>query len=108
MNSREASIVLDPQQFSNDVNRIMQEIDKDPLIAKRIISPEQAMALVTPQTLIVMVDVHRPSMTPAPEAFESVQKNSRLGSSQTWTRISQRLCFGLYGTLCVIHFGIDR
>ena len=66
MNNREAWIVLDPQQFSNDVNRIMQEIDKDPLIAKRIISPEQAMALVTPQTLIVMVDVHRPSMTPAP------------------------------------------
>lgn len=74
MNNREAWIVLDPQQFSNDVNRIMQEIDKDPLIAKRIISPEQARELVSPQTLIVMVDVHRPSMTAAPALLKLSKK----------------------------------
>lgn len=74
MNKKEAWIILKPEEFSKDVVRMMEVVDKDTNVSRHIISPERAEELVTANSLIVMVDVHRPSMLPAPELLEKTNK----------------------------------
>lgn len=74
MNKKEAWIILKPEEFSNDVVRMMEVIDKDTNVSRHIISPERAEELVTENSLIVMTDVHRPSMLPAPQLLERTNK----------------------------------
>ncbi|AZP04234.1 DHH family phosphoesterase [Jeotgalibaca ciconiae] len=70
MNNKEAWIILKSDQLSKDVKRMMEVIDKDSNISKYIIGPEKAEEMITENSLIVMVDVHKPSMIPAPELME--------------------------------------
>lgn len=74
MNNKEAWIILESDQLSTNIVKMMEVIDKDSNISKHIISSEQANDRVTENSLIVMVDVHRPSMVPAPELMEVSNK----------------------------------
>lgn len=74
MNNKEAWIVTNTNEFSTDIKRMMEVIDKDAVISKHIISPERAEEMVTSDSLIVMVDVHRPSMIPAPNLMDHSKK----------------------------------
>lgn len=74
MNNKDAWIVTNTNEFSTDIKRMMETIDKDATISKHIISPEQAEEMVTSNSLIVMVDVHRPSMIPAPNLMNHSKK----------------------------------
>lgn len=70
MNNKEAWIVLKSEQLSKDVRRMMAVIDKDSNISKSIIGPEKAAEMITENSLITLVDVHKPSMIPAPELMD--------------------------------------
>lgn len=74
MNNKEAWIIMNSNEFSNDIKRMMEVIDKDANISKHIISPERAEEMITPDSLIVMADVHRPSMIPAPQLMKVSNK----------------------------------
>lgn len=74
MNNKEAWIIMDTSQLSNDMVRMMEVIDKDTNISKYIIGPERANEMVTENSLIVLADVHRPSMVPAPEIMNVSNK----------------------------------
>ncbi|MGP6147356.1 DHH family phosphoesterase [Jeotgalibaca sp. A122] len=67
MNNKEAWIIMETEQLSNDMIRMMDVIDKDTNISKYFIDSEKAKEMVTEDSLIVLVDVHKPSMVPAPE-----------------------------------------
>ncbi|WP_433944803.1 DHH family phosphoesterase [Paenibacillus sp. SN-8-1] len=60
----EAHIVLDG--VNPAIERIMERIEKDDALKKRFISPDQAMALMTENTLLIIVDTHKASMTMEP------------------------------------------
>lgn len=74
MNNKEAWIIMDNKQFSNDITRMMEVVGKDTNLSKYFISPEQARDMVTEDSLVVLSDVHRPSMVPAPELIEVSNK----------------------------------
>ena len=67
MNHKEAWIVVNPDEFSNDISRLMDEVKKDVNISKYIITPKEAAEKMTATSLLVMVDMHRPSISIAPE-----------------------------------------
>ncbi|MDZ5471667.1 DHH family phosphoesterase [Bacillus sp. 31A1R] len=62
MNQREAYIVLNANEIDTGVKRLMEEIKKHEHLSKRFITPEQALEMATDDTLLVIVDTHKPSM----------------------------------------------
>lgn len=61
-NQREGYIIVDLQEIDNGVRRLMDEVRKNEALFSRIISPEQALEIATDDTLVVIVDTHKPSM----------------------------------------------
>ena len=74
MNNKDAWIIMNKEELSSDMERMMVEVDKDATISKHIIDGEKAKELITPDSLVIMVDVHRPSMLPAPELIKLTNK----------------------------------
>lgn len=74
MNNKEAWIIMDMDQLSNDMKQMMEVVDKDSNISRHIIDKARAEEMVTADSLIVLVDVHRPSMIPAPELMDVSNK----------------------------------
>lgn len=62
MNKVKSSIVLDFDHFDRSVKRLMNEIEKDADLYEKFISPEDALQAVTENSLLVIVDTHKPSM----------------------------------------------
>jgi cyclic-di-AMP phosphodiesterase len=60
--NKEGFIILDQNELDTGVKRLMEEIKKHSEIWSRFISPEQAMEIVTDDTLLVVVDTHKPSL----------------------------------------------
>ncbi len=55
---------------TNAIERLSDVLPRDPLIQEMIISPEEAESLVDENTLVFVVDVHRPDMVAAPKVLE--------------------------------------
>ena len=62
MNKVNGRIVLDFNEYDRSVMRLMEEIEQDPELFKRFITPEEALADMTDNSLLVIVDTHKPSM----------------------------------------------
>ncbi|MYL69301.1 hypothetical protein GLW00_00470 [Halobacillus litoralis] len=61
-NDKKAAIVLDPDDIDTGVQRMVEEIEKDEELWHYFIPPEDALEMVTNETLLVVVDTHKPSM----------------------------------------------
>ncbi len=61
-NEREGYIVIDFNDIDTGVRRLMDEIRKNEALFSRFISPEQALEIATDDSLLVIVDTHKPSM----------------------------------------------
>ncbi|WP_066296056.1 DHH family phosphoesterase [Bacillus sp. FJAT-29937] len=62
MNQREGYIVINPQDIDTGIQRLMTEIKKSESMYSKFITPAQALELATDNTLLVIVDTHKPSM----------------------------------------------
>jgi cyclic-di-AMP phosphodiesterase len=62
MNQREGYIVMNAQEIDMSVQRLMNEIEKNEALFSKFITPEQAMEMATDDTLLVVVDTHKPSL----------------------------------------------
>ncbi|WP_066059765.1 DHH family phosphoesterase [Robertmurraya korlensis] len=62
MNERDAYIVLNPNDIDTGVQRLLEEIKKNESLFERFVTPEQALELATEDTLLVIVDTHKPSL----------------------------------------------
>lgn len=62
MNSREGYIVLNFNELNGSVSRLMNEIETNTELYERFITPEDVLAKITPNSLLVVVDTHKPSM----------------------------------------------
>ena len=62
MNKREGYIVYNKNEIDTGVQRLMEEIKQNEDMYNRFISPEQAYEIATDDTLLVVVDTHKPSM----------------------------------------------
>src|SRR5690606_13906770 len=55
-------IVIDFDEYDRSVMRLMEEIESDPDLFERFITPEEALSEMTEHSLLVVVDTHKPSM----------------------------------------------
>ncbi|BFJ02763.1 DHH family phosphoesterase [Priestia sp. YIM B13446] len=62
VNQKDGFIVLDPDHIDTGVQRMLEEIKKKEGLWERFITPEEALNLVSDDTLLVVVDTHKPSM----------------------------------------------
>lgn len=62
MNQREGYVVLNFNEIDNGVKRLMKEIKVNSDLHSRFITPEEALEMATEDTLLVVVDTHKPSM----------------------------------------------
>jgi len=62
VNQKDGFIVLDPQHIDTGVKRLLEEIKKSPNLWERFITPDEALNLVGDDTLLVVVDTHKPSL----------------------------------------------
>ena len=73
MNNRECWIVMDNERPHSDIQRLMRELDNYQNIKDHIISPAEALEKATSNSLLVMVDHAKRSITMAPELFDQMQ-----------------------------------
>ncbi|MCM3067529.1 DHH family phosphoesterase [Priestia flexa] len=62
VNQKDGFIVLDSQHIDTGVKRLLEEIKKNPDLWERFITPDEALNLVSDDTLLVVVDTHKPSL----------------------------------------------
>ncbi|MCM3112786.1 DHH family phosphoesterase [Lederbergia lenta] len=62
MNQREGYIVVDFSELDISVKRLIEEMKSYPELYSWLITPEEAMELMTDNTLLVVVDTHKPSL----------------------------------------------
>ncbi|MFC4402346.1 DHH family phosphoesterase [Gracilibacillus xinjiangensis] len=62
-NDVEGFVVLDENDIDTGVQRLVDEIKEDENLWSHIIDPESALDIVTKDTLLVVVDTHKPSIT---------------------------------------------
>jgi c-di-AMP phosphodiesterase-like protein len=62
INGKEGNIVLDTNDIDIGVQRLMEEVEQHEELRARFITPEVALERATPNTLLVVVDTHKPSM----------------------------------------------
>jgi len=74
MNNKEAWVIVNPEEFSKDISKLMKEVEKDNQISRYIITPSVAEQMITVNSLVVLVDFHRPSMGIAPDLISRTNK----------------------------------
>jgi len=62
MNQKDGYIVVNPQEIDIGIRRLMAEVRKNEALYSRFISPAEALEIATEDTLLVVVDTHKPSM----------------------------------------------
>ncbi|MCY8028889.1 cyclic-di-AMP phosphodiesterase GdpP [Bacillus inaquosorum] len=61
-NNKDGFIVIDPNQIGSSVQRLIEEIKKYEELWSKFITPEEAMEISNDDTLLVIVDTHKPSL----------------------------------------------
>lgn len=74
LNGKNGFIVLDQNDTHSDVRKLMDEVEKDEELWSKFISPERALEMVTEQTLLVIVDTHKPSLVIEPALLNKVDR----------------------------------
>lgn len=62
MNQKEGYVVLNFSEIDTGVKRLIKEIKQYPDLYSRFITPEEALEMITEDTLLVIVDTHKPSL----------------------------------------------
>lgn len=73
MNNRQCWIVLDQDNLHSDVRRLLTSLEDYPSIKESIITPEAALENANSQSLLIMVDHSKPSLTTAPELYKKLE-----------------------------------
>jgi cyclic-di-AMP phosphodiesterase len=61
-NGKEGFIILDPDALDSGVEQLLIEIKQHPELWSKFITPEQALQMMTDETLLIVVDTHKPSL----------------------------------------------
>ena len=72
MNGKRCWIVLNKDNIHSDVQRLLDELDHYPEIKDSIISPEEALEKVTPNSLLVLADHSKPSITISKDLYDKL------------------------------------
>ena len=73
MNCKQCWLVLDTDNLHSDIQRLLDEIDNYPDIKESIISPEEALQKATKKSLLLMLDLSKPSISMSPELYDQLK-----------------------------------
>lgn len=73
MNDKQCWLVLDTDNLHSDIQRLLDEIDNYPDIKESIISPEEALQKATKKSLLLMLDLSKPSISMSPELYDQLK-----------------------------------
>ncbi|MDQ0163710.1 DHH family phosphoesterase [Aeribacillus alveayuensis] len=62
VNGKEGFIVLNQDEIDSGVQRLLEEVKKNSELWSRFITPEEALEIATDDTLLVVLDTHKPSL----------------------------------------------
>ncbi|MED4941154.1 DHH family phosphoesterase [Heyndrickxia coagulans] len=62
INQKDGYIILNPSETDTSVKRLLEEIKQYPDLYARFITPDEALEMATDDTLLVVVDTHKPSL----------------------------------------------
>lgn len=74
LNGKEGYIILDEKNISRDVGKLMEEVERHDRLWAHFINPEDALEEVTANTLLVVVDTHKPSLVIEPRLLEKIDR----------------------------------
>ncbi|MBM7648157.1 c-di-AMP phosphodiesterase-like protein [Bacillus ectoiniformans] len=74
MNDRDGYIVLDFSEIDTAVKRLVGETKEHPDLYSRFLTPEEALDLATEDTLLVIVDTHKPSLVIEEKLLNKIEK----------------------------------
>lgn len=74
MLKQEVSVVINQNDLSSDIQKLLAETEKYDETYKNIISPKEAKNHITENDLIVLVDHHKPTLSIAPDLLEKTSK----------------------------------
>lgn len=73
MNGKQCWLVLDTDNLHSDIQRLLDEIDNYPDIKESIISPEEALQKAIKKSLLLMLDLSKPSISMSPELYDQLK-----------------------------------
>lgn len=73
MNGKQCWLVLDTDNLHSDIQRLLDKIDNYPDIKESIISPEEALQKATKKSLLLMLDLSKPSISMSPELYDQLK-----------------------------------
>lgn len=74
LNGKEGYIVLDSKNISRDVSKLMDQVQKHDRLWMNFINPDEALEEVTDNTLLVVVDTHKPSLVIEPRLLNQIHR----------------------------------
>lgn len=74
MNKVEGHIIINYDEIDGSVTRLMEEIQQDEELYSQFIEPEAALSMITEQSLVVVVDTHKPSLVIDERIVEKAEK----------------------------------
>ncbi|MFA9556262.1 DHH family phosphoesterase [Evansella sp. AB-rgal1] len=73
-NGKTGYIVLDPNDMNQSVYKLLEEIKNHNELWAQFITPEEALEESTNDTLLVVVDTHKPSLVAEPSLLKSIER----------------------------------
>lgn len=67
-------VIINEDELIPDVQRALEEIQKQPELAERMLSVANGLPAIQPNSVLVMVDYHKPSMSISQEFYEKFDK----------------------------------
>ena len=73
-NHNECYVILDRKEITRDIERCLAVLDQSPELAPLIVSSEEALTNLDENSVLVLVDHHRPSLAISQEVYEAFDK----------------------------------
>lgn len=75
MLKQNAYVVINQNNVTNDINKLLSETEKYEETYNNILSPQEAEDQITEDDMVVLVDHHKPTLSIAPELLNYTKKN---------------------------------
>ncbi|WP_172370285.1 DHH family phosphoesterase [Sporosarcina jiandibaonis] len=74
MNNVDGYVVINYDELDASVTRLMHEIHQDEELYSQFLEPDDALSMLTEQSLVIVVDTHKPSMVIDERILEKTEK----------------------------------
>ena len=74
MNDVDGFVILKYDELDGSVTRLMHEIRQDEELYNQFIEPDDALSMITEQSLVIVVDTHKPSLVIDERILEKTEK----------------------------------